>query len=71
MSIKVSLSLDIGESHPPNKKCKQYLLLTMMNVRSRMQKRDPNPMTKATLMACSHSMFKAVAKDERMEQSLE
>jgi hypothetical protein len=43
----------------------------MMNVSRRMQNSDPNPMTKATLMACSHSIFKAVAKDERMEQSLE
>ena len=48
-----------------------HLLLTMMNVSKRMQKRNPNPMTKATLMACSQSTFNAVAKEDKMEQSLE
>ena len=47
------------------------LRLTTMKVSRRRQKSVPNPMTKATLMACSQSTFSAVANDDKMEQSFE
>ena len=47
-----------------------HLLLTIIKMSNTIMKSDPNPTTKAKLMACSHSKLVAVAKPDNIEHSL-